>query len=198
MDHLPSEPHAQRSGACDSVVGSSSVLFLPSPASISSPNIRRTSSTFCRTSWYSCVLSCISFTVVTGAWRAWISTSSGERGRTMTHDTPAYGLWALVIINTAVFVMFAFSFTHPRRHATGGHLVRSQAFSWRCLPRCMAFPSPFTCWRSPIPWRNLMMHTLDMPPRPRRSSCGGTERGRGRLEGGGDPQLTEIYDRRFL
>jgi protein-S-isoprenylcysteine O-methyltransferase Ste14 len=32
----------------------------------------------------------------------------------MTHDTPAYGLWFLVIINTAVFVIFAFSFTHPR------------------------------------------------------------------------------------
>lgn len=32
----------------------------------------------------------------------------------MTHDTPAYGLWSLVIINTAVFVFFAFSFTHPR------------------------------------------------------------------------------------
>jgi protein-S-isoprenylcysteine O-methyltransferase Ste14 len=32
----------------------------------------------------------------------------------MTHDTPAYGLWSLVIINTVVFVMFAFSFTHPR------------------------------------------------------------------------------------
>jgi protein-S-isoprenylcysteine O-methyltransferase Ste14 len=32
----------------------------------------------------------------------------------MNHDTPAYGLWPLVIINTAVFVIFAFSFTHPR------------------------------------------------------------------------------------
>jgi len=32
----------------------------------------------------------------------------------MTHDTPAYGLWSLVVINTAVFVIFAFSFTHPR------------------------------------------------------------------------------------
>jgi len=32
----------------------------------------------------------------------------------MTHDTvPAYGLWWLVIINTAVFVIFAFSFTKP-------------------------------------------------------------------------------------
>jgi hypothetical protein len=33
----------------------------------------------------------------------------------MTHDaTPAYGLWGLVIINTAVFVIFAFSFTRPK------------------------------------------------------------------------------------
>jgi hypothetical protein len=29
-------------------------------------------------------------------------------------DTPAYGLWFLVIVNTAVFIIFAFSFTHPR------------------------------------------------------------------------------------
>jgi len=27
---------------------------------------------------------------------------------------PAYGLWLLVIINSLVFIMFAFSFTHPR------------------------------------------------------------------------------------
>jgi methanethiol S-methyltransferase len=34
----------------------------------------------------------------------------------MTHDAmPAYGLWGLVIINTAVFVIFAFSFTKPKR-----------------------------------------------------------------------------------
>jgi protein-S-isoprenylcysteine O-methyltransferase Ste14 len=30
------------------------------------------------------------------------------------HDTPAYGLWSLVVINTAVFLIFAFSFTRPR------------------------------------------------------------------------------------
>ena len=29
------------------------------------------------------------------------------------HEAPAYGLWSLVIINSAVFLMFAFSFTHP-------------------------------------------------------------------------------------
>jgi protein-S-isoprenylcysteine O-methyltransferase Ste14 len=32
----------------------------------------------------------------------------------MNHDTPAYGLWLLVILNSAVFIIFAFSFTHPR------------------------------------------------------------------------------------
>ena len=33
----------------------------------------------------------------------------------MTHESiPAYGLWSLVIINTAVFVIFAFSFTKPK------------------------------------------------------------------------------------
>jgi len=33
----------------------------------------------------------------------------------MTHDAmPAYGLWGLVIINTAVFVIFAFSFAKPK------------------------------------------------------------------------------------
>ena len=32
----------------------------------------------------------------------------------MTADTPAYGLWSLVVINVAVFAIFAFSFTHPR------------------------------------------------------------------------------------
>jgi protein-S-isoprenylcysteine O-methyltransferase Ste14 len=32
----------------------------------------------------------------------------------MNHEGPAYGLWSLVLINSAVFIIFAFSFTHPR------------------------------------------------------------------------------------
>ena len=32
----------------------------------------------------------------------------------MNHDTPAYGLWGLVILNSAVFLMFAVSFTQPQ------------------------------------------------------------------------------------
>ena len=32
----------------------------------------------------------------------------------MSHDAPAYGLWSLVVLNSAVFLMFAFSFFKPR------------------------------------------------------------------------------------
>jgi protein-S-isoprenylcysteine O-methyltransferase Ste14 len=32
----------------------------------------------------------------------------------MHADTPASGLWPLVVLNAAVFIIFAFSFTHPR------------------------------------------------------------------------------------
>lgn len=32
----------------------------------------------------------------------------------MTSGAPAYGLWSLVVINVAVFAIFAFSFTRPR------------------------------------------------------------------------------------
>ena len=32
----------------------------------------------------------------------------------MTANTPAYGLWSLVIINSAVFIIFALSFTKPK------------------------------------------------------------------------------------
>ncbi len=32
----------------------------------------------------------------------------------MNHEMPAYGLWGLVVINSAVFLIFAFSFSHPR------------------------------------------------------------------------------------
>ena len=46
----------------------------------------------------------------------------------MTHDAPAYGLWTLVILNSAVFVMFAFSFFRP-------HTARD----WRTFSAFAAF-----------------------------------------------------------
>jgi len=32
----------------------------------------------------------------------------------MTNDVPGYGLWALVVINSAVFIIFAYSFAKPQ------------------------------------------------------------------------------------
>jgi protein-S-isoprenylcysteine O-methyltransferase Ste14 len=32
----------------------------------------------------------------------------------MSHDIPAYGLWSLVLINSAVFILFGFSFFKPK------------------------------------------------------------------------------------
>ena len=32
----------------------------------------------------------------------------------MISETPAYGLWWLVVLNAGVFIIFAFSFSHPR------------------------------------------------------------------------------------
>ena len=32
----------------------------------------------------------------------------------MNHETPAYGLWPLVVLNAAVFILFAFSFFKPK------------------------------------------------------------------------------------
>ena len=53
----------------------------------------------------------------------------------MTHDTvPANGLWGLVVINTAVFVIFAFSFTKPATPS-----AQSPPSTSRSLPRCTAF-----------------------------------------------------------
>jgi len=32
----------------------------------------------------------------------------------MNHDAPAYGLWMLVVLNSVIFILFAFSFFKPR------------------------------------------------------------------------------------
>lgn len=35
----------------------------------------------------------------------------------MNHNIPAYGLWSLVVINSAIFILFAFSFFKPKSGA---------------------------------------------------------------------------------
>ena len=52
---------------------------------------------------------------------------------TMTDTAPAYGLWGLVIINIGVFLIFAFSFSHPKSpgdwRAFGGFAAFIPCFS---------------------------------------------------------------------
>src|SRR5438128_7591867 len=45
----------------------------------------------------------------------WPKPATTSGGRTaMNTDVPAYGLWPLVVINAAVFIIFAFSFARPQ------------------------------------------------------------------------------------
>src|SRR3546814_11616558 len=41
------------------------------------------------------------------------SLTGPSRGAFMKHDIPAYGLWWLVVLNSAIFILFAFRFFQP-------------------------------------------------------------------------------------
>jgi hypothetical protein len=53
-------------------------------------------------------------------------------------DAPAYGLWPLVFVNTAVFIIFAFSFTKPHTARDWRRLALFPASLWPSLRRCTA------------------------------------------------------------
>lgn len=53
----------------------------------------------------------------------------------MNLEVSAYGLWPLVIINAAVFIIFAFSFAKPRT-----------ARDWRSFGAFAARNRPFVTW----------------------------------------------------
>jgi protein-S-isoprenylcysteine O-methyltransferase Ste14 len=54
-------------------------------------------------------------------------------------EPPAYGLWGLVIVNSAVFILFAFSFFKPRTGRDGAPSARSAPF-WSPCSRRYGFP----------------------------------------------------------
>src|SRR6516162_10251157 len=59
----------------------------------------------------------------------------------MTHDAmPAYGLWGLVIINTAAFVIFAFSFTKPQTRRDWRSFGALSAFIVALFTEMYGFP----------------------------------------------------------
>lgn len=55
-------------------------------------------------------------------------------------QTPAYGLWSLVIVNSAVFVIFAFSFTQPRSRRDWRSFGAFSAFLVALFTEMYGFP----------------------------------------------------------
>jgi protein-S-isoprenylcysteine O-methyltransferase Ste14 len=58
----------------------------------------------------------------------------------MSTDAPAYGLWLLVIINAAVFIIFAFSFTKPRTRRDWRSFGAFAAFLLALFTEMYGFP----------------------------------------------------------
>lgn len=55
-------------------------------------------------------------------------------------DVPAYGLWPLVIINSLIFIIFAFSFTHPKTSRDWRSLGGFAAFIIALFTEMYGFP----------------------------------------------------------
>lgn len=58
----------------------------------------------------------------------------------MNDTGPAYGLWALVVINSAVFIFFALSFTHPRTRRDWRSFGAFSAFVVALFTEMYGFP----------------------------------------------------------
>jgi len=59
----------------------------------------------------------------------------------MSHDsTPAYGLWGLVVINSLVFIIFAFSFAHPQSRRDWRSFGAFSAFLIALFTEMYGFP----------------------------------------------------------
>ena len=58
----------------------------------------------------------------------------------MNPSPPAYGLWSLVIINSLVFILFAFSFTRPRTRRDWRSLGAFSAFIVALFTEMYGFP----------------------------------------------------------
>ncbi|MBI3596441.1 MAG: isoprenylcysteine carboxylmethyltransferase family protein [Nitrospirae bacterium] len=56
------------------------------------------------------------------------------------NDAPAYGLWPLVVINALVFIIFAFSFTHPRNRRDWRSFGAFSAFIIALFTEMYGFP----------------------------------------------------------
>lgn len=58
----------------------------------------------------------------------------------MDHDVPAYGLWSLVFLNSAIFIMFAFSFFKPQTKRDWRSFSAFSAFLVALFAEMYGFP----------------------------------------------------------
>ena len=58
----------------------------------------------------------------------------------MNHSAPAYGLWTLVVLNSAVFIIFAFSFFKPRTRRDWRSFSAFSAFIVALFVEMYGFP----------------------------------------------------------